>query len=93
VDRETLRLAVYEHFADTGAAPTAESLAQTLGASPEEIRSGLGQQMLDDIDSTFSTGPYELLLPKWDDHYQLDLLPWLTSKTRNTTASTSSRRP
>ncbi len=35
--------------------------------------------MLDEIDSTFSTGPYELLLPKWDDHYQIDLLPWLAS--------------
>jgi len=41
VDRETLRLAVYEHFAGTGAAPTAESLAHALGESPEDIRTGL----------------------------------------------------
>ena len=45
----------------------------------EEVRGRLDQEMLDEIDSSFSTGPYELLLPKWDDHYQLDLLPWLTT--------------
>jgi serpin B len=33
--------------------------------------------MLDEIDATFTTGPYELLLPKWDDHSQIDLLDWL----------------
>jgi hypothetical protein len=41
VDREMLRLAVYRRFADTGRAPSVEALAGELGASPEEIRSGL----------------------------------------------------
>jgi hypothetical protein len=43
VDRESLRLAVYEHFAGTGAAPSTESLAQTLGARPEAVRAGLAE--------------------------------------------------
>lgn len=34
--------------------------------------------MLDEIDNTFTTGPYELLLPKWDDKYRIDLLDWFT---------------
>ena len=38
----------------------------------------LDQDLLDEIDSTFTTGPYELLLPKWDDEYEIDLLEWLT---------------
>lgn len=37
----------------------------------------LDQDLLDEIDATFTTGPYELLLPKWEDDYQIDLLPWL----------------
>jgi serpin B len=43
----------------------------------EEIRERLGHHFLDQIDSTFTTGPYELLLPKWDDASQIDLLRWL----------------
>lgn len=42
-----------------------------------EIRARLDQELLDGIDATFTTGPYELLLPRWDDHYQIDLLDWL----------------
>jgi serpin B len=50
---------------------------------PDEGRYGefierLDQALLDEIDQSFSTGPYELLLPKWDDTYQIDLLDWLT---------------
>ena len=28
--------------------------------------------------SAIEPGPYELLLPRWDDAAQIDLLPWLT---------------
>ncbi len=34
--------------------------------------------LLNSIDATFGTGPYELLLPPWKDHTQLDLSDWLT---------------
>lgn len=44
-----------------------------------EIRHRLDQTFLDEIDTTFTTGPYELLLPRWNDAYQLDLLTWLTN--------------
>jgi serine protease inhibitor len=44
-----------------------------------EIRDRLDQDLIDEIDATFSTGPYELLVPKWGDRYQIDLLPWLAS--------------
>lgn len=44
-----------------------------------ELIDRLDQDLLDEIDATFTTGPYELLLPKWDDNYQVDLLEWLTS--------------
>jgi serine protease inhibitor len=44
----------------------------------EDLIERLDQDLLDDIDRTFTTGPYELLLPKWDDNYQIDLLDWLT---------------
>ena len=43
-----------------------------------EIRDGLDQVMLDEIDATFTTGPYELRLPKWKTKSAVDLLPWLT---------------
>lgn len=45
----------------------------------DEIRDGIDQAFLEHIDTTFTTGPYELLLPRWDDAYQLDLMDWLTS--------------
>lgn len=44
----------------------------------EEIRDRLDQDLLDEIDRTFTTGPYELLIPKWSSTTQLDLLAWLT---------------
>jgi serpin B len=44
-----------------------------------EIREDLNQELLDEIDTTFTTGPYELLIPKWASTTQLDLLPWLTN--------------
>ena len=44
----------------------------------DDLINRLDQELLDEIDSTFTTGPYELLLPKWEDDYQIDLLDWLT---------------
>ncbi len=44
----------------------------------EELIERLDQQLLDEIDASFTTGPYELLLPKWDDDFQVDLIDWLT---------------
>ena len=44
----------------------------------EEIRDRLDQAMLDEIDRAFTTGPYELLIPKWSSTTQLDMLAWLT---------------
>ena len=43
-----------------------------------EVRDRLDQDLLAEIDATFTTGPYELRLPKWEDTAQLDLVPWLT---------------
>jgi serine protease inhibitor len=43
----------------------------------DDFVKALDQDLLDEIDATFTTGPYELLLPKWDDEFQLDLLDWL----------------
>ena len=45
----------------------------------DELLARLDQTLLDEIDATFNTGPYELLIPKWDDSYQIDLVEWLTS--------------
>lgn len=44
----------------------------------EEVRRQLDQDRLDEIDATFTTGPYELLIPKWETSTQLDLIEWLT---------------
>lgn len=43
----------------------------------EEVRQRLDQGLLDEIDDRFTTGPYELLMPKWETTTQLDLLGWL----------------
>jgi serpin B len=43
----------------------------------EQVRAALGQDLLDAVDASFSTGPYELLLPKWKTTSQLDLMAWL----------------
>ena len=43
-----------------------------------EIRDRLGGDLLDEIDRSFTSGPFELLLAPWEDKTeQLDLLPWL----------------
>ncbi|MFA9566133.1 MAG: serpin family protein, partial [Acidimicrobiales bacterium] len=43
-----------------------------------EIRDRLGDDLLAEIDASFTSGPFELLLPPWEDKTeQLDLLPWL----------------
>jgi len=44
----------------------------------EEVRQRLDQDLLDEVDATFTAGPYELLIPKWETTTQLDLLEWLT---------------
>lgn len=44
----------------------------------EELRQRLGQDLLDTIDASFTTGPYELLLPKWETTTDFDLIDWLT---------------
>lgn len=44
----------------------------------DEILERLDQDLLNEIDNTFTTGPYELLVPKWTDDYQINLLEWLT---------------
>jgi serpin B len=44
----------------------------------EEVRQRLDQGLLDEIDATFTTGPYELLIPKWETTTHLDLMSWLT---------------
>lgn len=44
----------------------------------EEMRERLDQDLLAEIDATFTFGPYELLVPKWETTTHLDLLPWLT---------------
>jgi serpin B len=44
-----------------------------------EVRDRLDQDLLDQIDATFTTGPYELLMPRWDATTNLDLMGWLSS--------------
>lgn len=44
----------------------------------EDVRQRLDQDLLDEIDATFTTGPYELLIPKWETTTQMDLIEWLT---------------
>jgi serpin B len=43
-----------------------------------DVRGRLDQDLIDEIDTTFTEGPFELFLPKWTDDSQLDLTPWLT---------------
>ncbi|HEU4540829.1 MAG TPA: serpin family protein [Jiangellaceae bacterium] len=42
-----------------------------------ELRDGLDQAFLDEIDATFTRGPYELRLPAWRTRTELDLMGWL----------------
>ena len=44
-----------------------------------EVRDRLDQDLLDQIDATFTTGPYELLMPRWDATTNLDLMGWLSA--------------
>lgn len=46
----------------------------------EDVRQRLDQDLLNEIDATFTTGPYELLIPKWQTTTQLDLIEWLTDQ-------------
>jgi serpin B len=43
----------------------------------DDVRAALDQSVLDTIDA-FEAGPYELLMPRWKDHHEIDLGPWLT---------------
>lgn len=44
----------------------------------EAVRARLGQDLIDDIDATFTTGPFELRMPTWADTVNLDLIGWLS---------------
>lgn len=44
----------------------------------EEVRNRLDQDLLDRVDAGFTTGPYELRLPKWETTTAIDLAPWLS---------------
>ncbi len=44
----------------------------------DAVRARLGQEFLAEIDALIEPGPFELLLPKWEDDANIDLLPWLT---------------
>lgn len=44
-----------------------------------EVRDRLDQDLLDEIDATFSLGPYELLMPRWAATTNLDLMGWLSA--------------
>ncbi len=46
----------------------------------DEIRQRLSAGLLDEIDTTFTTGPYELRMPEWETTTALDLLGWLTQQ-------------
>lgn len=43
-----------------------------------EVRDRLGADLLEEIDASFTTGPFELLLPRWKDKTEhLNLMRWL----------------
>ncbi|MFV1998740.1 MAG: serpin family protein [Acidimicrobiia bacterium] len=44
----------------------------------DEVRDRLDQTLLDEIDATFTVGPYELLIPQWATASEIDLVGWLT---------------
>ncbi len=44
----------------------------------DELRERLSQNLLDEIDNSFTMGPYELRLPQWSSTTEIDLIPWLT---------------
>ncbi len=44
-----------------------------------EVRDRLGSDLLEEIDASFTTGPFQLLLPRWKDRTkQLSLMRWLS---------------
>ncbi len=43
-----------------------------------EIRAGLNQGMLDEIDRGGSTGPLDLVMPEWTTNTSIDLMSWLS---------------
>jgi serpin B len=43
-----------------------------------EFRDGLSNETLAGVDAKMTTGPFELLMPKWQTTSSIDLLPWLT---------------
>lgn len=43
----------------------------------EEFRDGIDTDLLDEIDASLTTGPFELLLPEWKSHTDIDLSSWL----------------
>jgi serpin B len=44
-----------------------------------EVRDRFDQDFLDEIDATFTTGTFELLIPQWADTTSVDLLAWLNA--------------
>ena len=46
----------------------------------EEVRQRLSVDLLAEIDATFTTGPYELRMPKWETTTAIDFLGWLTDR-------------
>lgn len=43
----------------------------------DQVRNRLDQDLLYEIDLTFTSGPFELLIPRWADKSSIDLLTWL----------------
>lgn len=44
----------------------------------EDVRERFDQDLIDEVDANFTTGPYELLIPKWESTTELDLVDWLS---------------
>lgn len=44
----------------------------------EQFVGRFDQNLLDEVDAALTTGPYELMLPQWDDDHQIDLTDWLS---------------
>jgi len=43
----------------------------------DDVRGRLSTDLLDEIDATFTPGPYELRMPEWETTSAIDLLGWL----------------
>ncbi|HEY9411313.1 MAG TPA: serpin family protein [Jiangellaceae bacterium] len=44
----------------------------------DEFRERLDADLLAQLDATLTARPYELLMPKWATHHEIDLLDWLS---------------